>query len=308
VKQSLHFKEYIHLVERNRLSLQRIFFLFTLLFFVLNYLTHGFIHQIGNNPLVYQEIDPTYWTFMILKVHDLLRGAGAIVFDSILVLSCLAALVFPKQTLACLIFFVSYFIYFILYNLLSGHHYIHVGILFLGFPFIFSSKQTFSAAFTFCRFLFCQALLFAALWKIMRGNIWHIDQVPALLIEQYQSSAFLTQSFHFQIVRYCIQHPNVSHLLWIGMIALESIFLIGFITWKKDHWLLISYLLFVIGGWFFFDIYIIENLILLLTLGPVLLFIDKQSTKVLREKQHQTPLANLASGVPLPNERSSSRH
>jgi hypothetical protein len=308
VKQSLHFKEYIQLVERNHLSLQRTFFLFTLLFFVVNYFSHGFIHQIGNNPLVYQEIDPTYWAFMILKVHNLAKGAGAIILDSVLIISALASFLFPKQALACLVFFISYFIYFVLYNLLSGHHYIHIGILFLSFPFVFSSKQKFSAAFTFCRFLFCQALLFAAFWKIMRGNLWHTDQVPALLIDQFKSSAFTNQSFRFQIIRYCIQHPYVGHLLWIGVILLESVFLIGFFTWKKDNWLLISYLLFVIGGWFFFGVYILENLILLLTLGPVLKFIDIRFRKVLREKQHPTTLSNLATGVPLPDERSSSRH
>ncbi len=308
MKHSLHFKQYIQLVEASQVALRQTFFLFTFLFLLFTYFTNGLIHQIGNNPLVYQEIDPTYWLFMILNIPEVFSGPSAVILDSILFISCLGSLLFPKQTLTCWVFFVSHFLYFILYNLLVGHHYIHVGILFLSFPFLFVTSTGFSASFTFCRFLFCQMLLFAALWKIVRGNLWYVDQSTALFIQQLGTDLFEQSSFRFQVIRFFFHNPLLGHLLWVAVIVLEAVFLIGFITWKKDRWLLISYLLFFLGGWFFLDVYIIENLILLITLGPILKIINQVTLKVLREKQHPAALSNLTSGVPLPDERSSSRH
>ncbi|ANE50969.1 hypothetical protein [Flavisolibacter tropicus] len=308
MKSSILFKEYTRLVSNNRWSLQQIVFLGTLISLVINYLSSGMVHQISGNPLVDQEIDPTYWLAMILRLPAIFRGTLAIVLDSILFLSCLASLFIPNQTYSTRIFFIAHFLFFILYNLYSGHHYINIGILIMSFPFVFKTNERFTAGFTFCRFLFCFMLFSAALWKIWRGNLTHFDQGSTLLLLQFKSLLFQESSFQYKTILFFAQNRMMGQLLWLGMIGIELLFFWGFITYKKDNWLLIGHLLFFAGGWFFFDLYFYENLLFLITLYPVLKGINNLKRKVLREKQHPTALSNLASGVPLPDERSSSRH
>ncbi|HYH14185.1 MAG TPA: hypothetical protein VD794_03130, partial [Flavisolibacter sp.] len=169
-------------------------------------------------------------------------------------------------------------------------------------------NERFTASFTFCRFLFCFMMFSAALWKIWRGNVFHFDQGSTLLLLQFKSLLFQEPSFQYNTILFFAQHRVLGQLLWLGMIAIELLFFWGFLTWKKDHWLLIGYLLFFIGGWFFFDLYFFENLLFTLTLYPVLKSINSLKRKVLREKQQPSSTSHLASGVPLPDERSSSRH
>jgi hypothetical protein len=304
VKQWLPFESYTGLVATNQMLLRRIFYGFALLVLLWTYISHSFLSQVGNNPLLFQDIDPTYWLFMILDLPTLFSGSGAYILDGLLITSCIGSLLLPKQTITCWVFFISHFIYFVQFNLLSGHHYMHVGILFLSFPFVFSSTQRFTAAFTFCRFLFCQMMLFAAIWKIGRGNLTHMEQGSTLLLQQYKSALVNTGSFRNDILLFFIQHKLWGQALWVAVVALEAVFLLGFLTWRKDQLLLISYLLFFTGGWFFFDIYSVKNLILLLTLGPVLQSIDYLRLKVLREKQQPITASNMVTGLPLRNERS----
>lgn len=308
MKSSILFKEYTRLVSNNRWRLQQIFFVVALLVLIMYYFSAGLIHQVDGNPLVDQEIDPTYWLAMILHLPEVFHGPLAYTLDGVLVLSCLGSLLMPNQTLTTWVFFISHFLYFILYNLLSAHHYISIGLLFMSFPFVFRNNERFTASFTFCRFLFCFMLFSAAIWKIWRGNVTHFDQGSTLLLLQFKSLLFQEPSLQYNTILFFAQHRVLGQLLWFGMIAIELLFVWGFITYRKDNWLLIGYLLFFFGGWFFFDLYFQENLLFLLTLYPVLKGINNLKRKVLREKQHPTPLSNLASGVPLRDERSSSRH
>jgi hypothetical protein len=306
VKSSILFNEYTRLVANNRWRLQQIFFSGALFILITYYFSAGLIHQIDGNPLVDQEIDPTYWMAMILRLPQLFNGPGAYLLDSVVFLSCIGSLFLPNQTFTTWTFFISQFLYFILYNLLSGHHYISIGLLFMSFPFVFRNNDRFTASFTFCRFLFCFMLFSAALWKIGRGNLTYMDQGSTLLLLQFKSLLFQEPSFQYKTILFFAQHRLLGQLLWLGMIAIELLFFVGFVTYRKDHWLLIGYLLFFAGGWFFFDLYFLENLLFLLTLYPVLHSINLLKRKVLREKQQPLFPSNLASGVPLPDERSSS--
>lgn len=289
MKSSILFNEYTRLVSNNRWRLQQVFYTGAFLILVTYYFSAGLIHQIDGNPLVDQEIDPAYWLAMILNLPDFFTGYAALTLDCILFLSCIGSLLIPNQTLTTWTFFISHFLYFLLYNLLSGHHYISIGLLFLSFPFVFRTNERFTASFTFCRFLFCYMLFSAAVWKIIRGNIAHMDQGSTLLLLQFKSLLFQESSFQYNTILFFVQHKLLSQLLWVAMIGVELLFFWGFLTWKKDRWLLIGYLLFFAGGWFFFDLYFLENLLFLLTLYPVLKSINRLKRKVLREKQQRAP-------------------
>jgi hypothetical protein len=266
----LLFDQYISGAAVRRPQLQKWFFVLALLSMAMNYYFNILTHQLGRNPILYQEIDPTYWLFMIAGIPDLITGKAAIAFDLILVGSCLAGIIWNKRSWPAWIFGIFHFVYFILYNMMSGHHYANIGLLMVGFAFLFSNNQRFAYALTFCRFLFCFMMLSAGLWKIFRGGLWYPDQIHSLLISHNLYSLLENaNSWRMDIINFLIQHKIVAHFLWVLMIILELIFVIGFITIKRDTLLFLAFALFVFGGWYFFHIFNFENLAFFLTLYPL---------------------------------------
>jgi hypothetical protein len=170
------FNEYMTLLKWRALSLRRAFFSLALLIWIWYYTNNSLLHQVGHNPLEFQDIDPTYWILMWLNLPGLLNGSGAYIIDGLLLVSCVGSILYVKQMITTRLFFCCSFLYFVYYNLWSGHHYINTGLFLMSFPFIFSNHFRFKYCFVFCRLLFCSMLVIAALWKIARGSLWHIDQ------------------------------------------------------------------------------------------------------------------------------------
>lgn len=267
---SLPFNVYLDTIAQQRALLQRIFFILALVGLLLNYRYHLSLFQIGANPLLYQEVDPTYWLFMSLKLPQLITVRFPLLFDGLLLLACVCSILWPRQNRSAIAFFALHFIYFVLYNMLAGHHYINTGLLFMSFPFVFSSGRSVAFAFAFVRLIFCFMMATAALWKIGRGTLFHTEQVAALLLPGHIAySVSGSGSLRAIATAWLLQHPPMAHLAWVVLIFLEAVFAVGFFTLRYDRLLLLSYLLFVAGGWALFDIYNYENLLFLLALAPV---------------------------------------
>ena len=270
------FSDYSYFVSTNRFSLQRIFYSLALFCLVLNFCYHILISQVGPNPLLKQDVDPVYLMFMIAGIPQFISGWPAPYFDALLILSCLASIIWPRQKSFPSLFFVLYFIYFIVYNMLAGHHYTNIGLLIMTFPFIFSGNARFVTAFAFCRFILCFMMVSAACWKIARGNLWHVDQTNMLLIATHLEALVSNKnSLEINIIKWLISHKYPAHALWVFLILIEGIFIMGFINFRWDKLLLLAYLLFFIGGYGIFYIYNFENLLFLLTLTPVLKIIGR---------------------------------
>jgi hypothetical protein len=263
-------------VSENRIIIQQVFFSLAMVSLALNFWYHISIAQIGPNPLLYQDVDPVYLLFMYLGIPQFISGWPAPYFDAMLVISCIATIAWPRSRVFPILFFIFHFVYFILYNMLSGHHYISIGLLIMSFPFMFYSRSRFASMFTLCRLIFCFMMFSAACWKIVRGNLWHIDQTNMLLISTY-ADAFIANktSVMVQVAKWLIHHRFFSHALWCILILLEGIFVVGLFTFRWDKILLAAYLLFFAGGWIIFNIYNYDNLLFVLTLVPTLQLIAK---------------------------------
>jgi hypothetical protein len=256
--------------------LQRIFFLFASISLALNFWYHISISQIGPNPLLNQEVDPVYLLFMYLGIPHFITSWLSPYFDALLVMSCVASFVWPRYKAFPLLFFMLHFVYFITYNMLSGHHFINIGLLVMSAPFIFYRKSRFASVFTLCRFIFCFMMFSAACWKIVRGNLWQVDQTNMLLITTYlQTLVSNKPSAELQIVKWLIHHKYAAHGIWVTLILIEGTFLMGFFNFKWDRLLFAAYLAFFTGGWIIFNIYNFENLLFLITLSPVIAIIAK---------------------------------
>lgn len=268
------FNTYTSLVQNNRGRIQRTFFVCALII-LSYYLSAGLlISQTGVNPLRYQEVDPTYWMFMIFNIPEIVSGNVAVVFDVVLFATAIGSALLPTRFIFPLIFFVCYFIYFILYNMSSGHHYGNVGLLMVGFSFIFPTRY-FGYSFNYSRFAFLFIMFTAAVWKIWRGNLTYPHQMEMIMIVTNPDLMVTGAKTILQGVRqWLIGHSAVSHSIWIFLIALEFYFVAGFFTYRRDWLLLILYVLFFIGGWFLTGMYNFENILFLLTLYPVVKLIS----------------------------------
>jgi hypothetical protein len=266
--------DYTSLISANRMLLQQVFFSLALISLAFNFWYHISLSQIGSNPILYQDVDPTYLLFMYLGIPQFLSGWPAPYFDALLVASCIAAVIFPRYRIFPLVFFLLYFVYFVAYNMFSGHHYISIGLLVMSFPFIFLNASRFASMFTICRFIFCFMMFSAACWKIVRGNLWHVDQTNMLLVNTYADELLSGRdSLISDAVRWLIRHKAVSHSLWCLLILVEGVFVAGFLTFRWDRILLASYLVFFVGGWLIFKVYNYDNLLFLLTLTPILNYV-----------------------------------
>jgi hypothetical protein len=270
------FSDYSFLVTTNRVFLQRTFYSLALLILGANLWNHILIFQIGPNPLLNQDTDPVYLLFMASGIARFIAGWPAPYFDSILIISCFASIILPRQKLFPILFLIFYFIYFVVCNMLSGHHYTNIGVLIMAFPFAFTRESRFVTAFSLCRFFLCFMMFSAACWKIVRGNLWHVDQTNVMLITTYLETLVTnSNSIPMNMVRWLIDHKYTAHTIWIFLILIEGIFLLGFISLNWDKLLLVAYIVFFVGGWIIFDIYNFENLLFMLTLTPALGMITK---------------------------------
>jgi len=234
------------------------------------------ISQVGMNPLVYQETDPTYWMFMVLGIPGHMNGTIAIIFDVLLLSSCLASCIFSRQHITAIVFFCCYFIYFVLFNMTAGHHYANVAILVISFAFIFRD-DLFGFSIQFCRFAFLFIMCSAAIWKIARGNLFYPPQLEMIMLSHNIGTLVAgDKTIKYQLVKWFILHRNWTHVIWITMIAMEFSFITGFFTRKMDKLLILVYLLFVIGGYLLAGIFAVENLLFLFLLYPSFNFIARQ--------------------------------
>ncbi|MGC4036506.1 MAG: hypothetical protein QM764_11130 [Chitinophagaceae bacterium] len=222
------------------------------------------------SPILYQEVDIIYWLTMLLRIPDFITGYTAVVFDSLLFITAFLSSVFPRQNFTPILFYFTYFIYFILYNLTAGHHYINVGILFTSLPFIFKTTNLFSHFWNFVRFVFMFLMTSAGIWKIVRGNLSYPYQLTMIILpRKLNVLTSSTHSFYQKTIEWVVRNAAVSQIIWTLLILLELSFVIGYFTLKKDGILLIAYLLFFIGGIYLTGIYVIENLLFLITLVPI---------------------------------------
>ncbi|MHA4845958.1 hypothetical protein ACX0G7_17410, partial [Flavitalea antarctica] len=227
----LRFSDYALLVSTNRMHLQRVFYSVVLLILALNLLNHNLISQIGPNPLLNQDTDPVYLLFMASGFAHFITGWAAPYFDALLIIPSVASIILPRYKIFPLLFLILYFIYFIIFNMLSGHHYTNVGVLIMSIAFIFTGQTRFVTAFSMCRFFLCFMMFSAACWKIVRGNLWNVDQTNVMLITTYLDQLVSGSSFAVNnLVKWLIRHRAWAHSIWIVLILIEAVFILGFIS------------------------------------------------------------------------------
>src|SRR6187399_1006033 len=129
-----------------RPHIQKIYFIYVLIDLFYRWYSSVLFHQLGQPVLFDPEFDMTYYGFVLSVLPFLLTQHYwlSILFDVFLFASALGGLIYSSRNIFPVLFFICYFIYFISFNLFSGHHYHSIGILVMGFPFIFADGVSFS--------------------------------------------------------------------------------------------------------------------------------------------------------------------
>lgn len=205
------------------------------------------------------------------------------VFDIVMFCSPLVFIITLRRPFIVL-FWLLALIYFIAYNIVTGHHY-HglIGILVITIPFFSKDEKRFNLLWEGARYYILYVFASAALWKILRGSAFYTDQLSNILKAQQLDLLLQNRdSVSAYIASYLIAHPHVGHVVLLGNVLLQLSFALGFFTKKYDRILLVLVVLFTIGNYFVMSIISVEILILAFTLlnwGKVKALADKYMPK-----------------------------
>lgn len=247
---------------------------FALAVLAYHFFTNTFLSQIASPPppLVFPSIDNTYWLLLISDIPQLVIGSSFLltVFDISLISLPLLVFVYPSKRLLYILFSVFITLYFLIFNLYSGHHF-HglVGLILISIPFWVKSSARFDMLWKAVRFYTLFIFASAAIWKTTRGTAFDFNHLHNILQHQHAQLLFDNpEGWRASFVRWLLMHPTVCFALMLSAVVSQASFAIGFFTSRFDYVLLALLLLFVVFNYLVMNIVSSELLVLGLTLLP----------------------------------------
>ncbi len=247
-------------------------FSFVLLALLWRWWSEVLLHQLNAPVLKYAYVDPGYWLAFLMRLPQTLTSHFwlSLVFDLLLIISAIVALVGFKQRIAAALYTVCIALYVLCFNAYGMHHtHCLIGMLFIGVPFLASRDRTFTFLWNGLRYFTLWIYGSAFLWKLCRGVLWYPQQALADLMENNAAYlAYNPDSILAQFLWWCIDHPTLLTILFVFAILGEGLFIIGFFT-KKFDWLLFALsILFHIATFLTMDVVFFELWMLSLTFLP----------------------------------------
>jgi len=247
---------------------------FAMVVLAYHFFTNTFLSQISSPPppLVFPSIDNAYWLLLISGIPQLIISNSFLltVFDISLISLPLLVFVYPSKRLLYVIFSAFITLYFLIFNLYSGHHF-HglVGLIFISIPFWTKSSERFEMLWKAVRFYTLFIFTSAAIWKISRGTAFDFNHLHNILQHQHAQLLFDdSESWRAIFVRWLLMHPAICFVLMLSAITTQASFAVGFFTKQLDNVLLVLLLSFVVFNYLVMNIVSSELLVLGLTLLP----------------------------------------
>ena len=205
---------------------------FVLVVFLRFYYLNLLLHQFESPVLNFPDADNTFWFFLYLGIPQFLVKNFTIsfLFDLSLFLVPVLCLIFNKTRVFPFIFSALFLIYFITISNFQAHHAHNLnGILMISVLF-FCKPKTVVYVFYFLRYYLLFVLVSAALWKIFRGSVFHLDHMSNTFFAQHLYSLTDHPSSTYSIIiKYFINHPLLSQSIFVIGTLLELIFVVGFL-------------------------------------------------------------------------------
>lgn len=235
----------------------RLFYLFCFVVMLFYFLDNRLLFQLEKPVLLYPSADNFYWLLLLLNIPQTIVMEG-IYFDLFLLVSITLCIVKPKPPYN-LLFFALYTLYYATINIYFAHHmHSQMGIWLISLVLCFNNKNAYRF-WELARYYTCFIFVSAALWKIGRGSVFHVEHLSLVITGQVENNNpnFLQQ--------FLIQHAGFSYIGFLIITALQGLFFIGFFTKKWDKMLISLFLIFFLLDFLVMHLHFIEIYPLLLT-------------------------------------------
>ena len=124
-------------------------------------------------------------------------------------------------------------------------------------PLLFTTdkEKNYYFLFNILRYAFIIIFFSTALWKLRAGGLLNLEQMSGILVNQHSSLLAENTSSHFTgFLKYLINHPTISWLLYAIGFFIEFFFIAGLFTKKLDRLLLLLLISFFVMDYFLMQI------------------------------------------------------
>lgn len=237
---------------------------FAWLFLILVYFfsTNSLLSQLQQPVLISPQSDNTYWLLHILNIPQWLMHHNwtAFSFDILITCSCLVCIFVPDQRLFTIITVAGMWLLYICYCSAAGKHYAQIGYLLAPMPFLALKNNKFDLLWEGLRYWVCFLYTCAGIYKIYYGGFTSADNMANILQHMNAEWLFFNWSgFHSDIIKYLIENPTLSQLLYRAAALVELSLIIGFFTKKYDSCLFWMLLAFHLGNFFLLHVPFVEQ-------------------------------------------------
>jgi hypothetical protein len=220
------------------------------------------VHQMLQPPLKYPGTDNTFWAVMGSGIYNffLQQKWAAILFDVLLIMSCILVIIFPQKKYLPTIPILGVWLMYILFCGTAGKHYAQIGYIIIPVAFLAFTTNKFNLLWNAVRYWVCFLYVFAGFTKILYGGFGFEENMSNILIQDNaQNFVFVQKGFWFNTSSYLIEHPSVAQWFYRFAAIFETACFIGFFTKKYDKWLLIALISFHVGNLFLLNISFVEQ-------------------------------------------------
>ena len=255
-------------LQKERIILTRLVFLFILFFLTLRFFINATPSHFLQPSLFLIQFDLTYWIYKFSHLPDIIikTKTGPVLFDLLLFFSCIVSILFPLKRSFIICFSLLFFIYAISYNMYIVHHVHPLSVMMLiTLPFWAAKKEHWKLLWEGMRYYICFIYTASFIWKTVYGTsffFWNngVNSVKLNLAEYiYHNPDSITSL----ILKYLITHPVYLNIGHIFIVLLEGLMAIGFFTKRFDKYLMLFPIIIHIATYFFSDVFFIEMLVLI---------------------------------------------
>ena len=255
---------YNHFAQE-RIVIQRLVFIYILLFLLLRFFTNATPSHTLQPPLYLIQFDPVYWLFKFSFLSAINSNQfAADIFDTILFASCVLVILFPLKRLFAISFSIFLLTYAVSYNISIVHHAHPLSLtIIITLPFWVKRSTDWKLMWEGMRYYVCFVYTSSFIWKTLLGTsffVWNNGVTSAKLnLAEYMYHN--PNSFSAGIMKYFISHPELLNTGHVLIILLEGFMVIGFFTKKYDKYLILLPVIIHVTTYFFSDVFFIEMLV-----------------------------------------------
>ena len=238
----------------NKLRILFCIVLFEYLLFIFSGVSFSFLH---GDVFFNIEADPVFWIFYLLKIPQFIvwHQWFGLLLDIIIIILLLLFIRNPRNNrLGICLFFLLLLFYVTLMGNLAHRNY-QFGFFMVFIPFIFKKEINKIYAYEATRYFLLFFYLSAAFLKLSGHSLTSEEHFSHLLSGQF-TPYYLegNTGLRTDLNLYLINHPAVSHILYLASFIAELVTIIGFFTRRFDKWIAIILLVFHFSNWLIMDI------------------------------------------------------